>query len=364
LIAEYTSKRILGTAFFYAIIVLLAYVVYIVFQPFLVALAWAAILVVVSYPVYQRLSRHWGRTWAALAATTAVTLILIVPTVFLIYAFLRQAVSGAQSLMVVVHTGQYSSRAGNLWMHLQQKFPTLIPANLSATLGHYAEEAATFIARHLGSALEHTAEILFDLFVTVLAMFYLFRDGHAIIERLRDILPFEPERRERIVHDTRELIYATVTSTLAAAAMHGALGGIAFTIVGIRAAVFWGVMMGFFSLVPVVGSALIWVPISVAQIINGHTASGIFLLIFCSIIVGGIDNIVRPWLISGRAEMSALVVFISIVGGVAVFGLLGVVLGPIVVAIAADMLNLYAPSGSGRKIRPKPGGSPTSAVLQ
>lgn len=364
MIAEYTSKRILGTAFFYAIIALLAYVVYIVFEPFLVALAWAVILVVVSYPVYQRLCQHWGPTWASLATTTAVTLILIVPTVFLIYAFLREAVSAAQSIMAMVHTGHYSSRAGTLWMHMQQRFPTLIPANLSATLSHYAGEAATFIAHHLGSALEHTAEILFDLFVTILAMFYLFRDGHGIIERLRDILPFEPERRERIVHDTRELIYATVTSTLAAAAMHGALGGLAFTIVGIRSAVFWGVMMGFFSLVPVVGSALVWVPISAAQIINGHTGSGVFLLIFCSLIVGGVDNIIRPWLISGRAQMSALVVFISVVGGAAVFGLLGVVLGPIVVAIAADMLNLFAPSGSGGKIRPKPGGTPTSAVLQ
>jgi predicted PurR-regulated permease PerM len=363
LISESNSQKLLGTAFFYAIIALLAYVVYIVFAPFLVALAWAAVLVVVSYPVYERLCELWGPTWASLAATTAVTLILIVPTVFLIYAFLREAVSAAQSLMTSVHAGGYSW-VDNLWMRLEHRFPKVIPANFNETVTHYAEEAATFIARHLGSALEHTAEVLFDLFVTVLAMFYLFRDGHGIIERLRDILPFDPDRRERIVHDTRELIYATVTSTLASAAMHGALGGIAFAIVGIRSAVFWGVMMGFFSLVPVVGSALVWVPIALAQILNGHTGRGVFLLIFCSLIVGSIDNVVRPWLISGRAEMSALVVFISVVGGVAVFGLLGVVLGPIVVAMAADMLNLYAPSGSGRRVRTKPGGTPTSAVLE
>jgi predicted PurR-regulated permease PerM len=363
LISEPSSQKLLGTAFFCAIVVLLAYVVYIVFAPFLVALAWAVVLVVVSYPVYERLSKLWGPTWASLAATTGVTLILIVPTVFLIYAFLREAVSAAQSLLTTVHAGGYSW-VDNIWMRLQHRFPTVIPVNFNETLSHYAQEAATFVARHLGSALEHTAEVLFDLFVTVLAMFYLFRDGHRIIGRLRDILPFDPDRRERMVHDGRELIYATVTSTLASAAMHGALGGIAFASAGIRSAVFWGVMMGFFSLVPVVGSALIWVPIGLAQIMNGHTGAGIFLLIFCSVIVGTVDNVVRPWLISGRAEMSALVVFISVVGGVAVFGLLGVVLGPIVVAMAADMLDLYAPSGSGRKARAKPGGTATGAVLE
>jgi predicted PurR-regulated permease PerM len=363
LISEATSQKLIGTAFFYAIIALLAYLVYIVFAPFLVALAWAVVLVVVSYPVYERLSERWGPTWASLAATTAVTLILIVPTVFLIYAFLREAVSAAQSLITAVHTGGYNW-LGNMWMRLEHRFPTVIPEDLSATLGHYAQETATFVARHLGLALAHTAEVLFDLFVTVLAMFYLFRDGRGIIGRLRVILPFDPDSRERIVHDTRELIYATVTSTLASAALHGALGGIAFAIGGIRSAVFWGVMMGFFSLVPLVGSALIWVPIGLAQIINGHIGRGVFLLIFCGLIVGLVDNVVRPWLISGRSQMSALVVFISVVGGVAVFGLLGVVLGPIVVAIGADMLNLYAPSGPGPRVRRKSGGTPTSAVLE
>jgi len=343
LISEVSSQKLLGTVFFYAIIALLAYLAYIIFAPFLVSLAWAVVLVVVSYPVYERLSERWGRSWASLAATTGVTLILIVPTVLLIYAFLREAVSAAQSLLTTVHAGGYTW-LGNMWMRLEHKFPSIIPADLSETLGHYAELAATFIARHLGSALAHTAEVLFDLFVTVLAMFYLFRDGHGIIERLRVILPFEADQRERMVHDTRELIYATVTSTLASAALHGVLGGIAFAVVGIRSAVFWGVMMGFFSLVPLVGSALVWVPIGLAQIVNGHAGRGVFLLIFCSLIVGMVDNVVRPWLISGRAEMSALVVFISVVGGVAVFGLLGVVLGPIVVAMAADLLNLFGPS--------------------
>jgi predicted PurR-regulated permease PerM len=102
-------------------------------------------------------------------------------------------------------------------------------------------------------------------------------------------------------------------------------------------------MMGFFSFVPVVGSALIWVPIAISLIVGGHWGRGIALILFCTVIVVLVDNLVRPLFISGRAEMSGLVIFISVLGGISVFGLLGVVLGPIVVATAGSLLDVYAP---------------------
>lgn len=118
-----------------------------------------------------------------------------------------------------------------------------------------------------------------------------------------------------MIDETRELIFASVTSSLVAAVAHGVLGGFAFGLTGIRAPIFWGVMMGFFSLVPVVGSALIWVPAAISLMVDGHMGMGIALMIFCSVIVGLVDNIIRPWMISGRAEMGGLVVFISVLGG-------------------------------------------------
>ena len=165
-----------------------------------------------------------------------------------------------------------------------------------------------------------------------------------MVKRLREVLPFDPVHRERMIHEARALIYASVTSSLAAAVMHGILGGLAFASTGITAPVFWGVMMGFFSFVPLVGSALIWIPASISLMAEGHVGKGILLAIICGVIVGLVDNIIRPWLISGHAEMGGLVVFISVLGGIAVFGMLGVVLGPIVVATAASLLELYAPT--------------------
>jgi len=360
---ESSSQQKLGTALFYGIVALLAYLVYLVFAPFLVALAWAAVLVVVSYPAYAWLSRRWGRTAASVAATIGVTLILIVPTLLVMAAFVRQAVDAVQSIHLNVEAGHYSW-VGALWIRLQQQFPNAIPADFGGVAHQYAERAATYVGERLGTVLRHTAEFLFHLSVTILAMFYLYRDGDSIVARLRELLPFEPEHREHMVRQTRDLIFASVTSSLAAAAAHGALGGIAFALVGIQAPIFWGVMMGFCSLVPVVGSALVWVPISISLMAGGHVGRGIFLIIVCVVIVSAVDNVIRPWLISGRAEMGGLVIFISVLGGIGVFGMLGVVLGPIVVAMAASLLDVYVPGSPGRNNASKPGGKKKNAVLE
>jgi predicted PurR-regulated permease PerM len=341
LAAEPDAYKGLGTALFFGIVIFLAYFVYLVFSPFLVPLAWAGVLVVVSYPVYERVAARFGSATGAIATTAAVTLILIVPSLFAMIAFARQGVEAAQAIQFQVAIGRFEW-VNKLWLEIQQKFPTANLQDLGPSLRQYGEEAAAFVASRLGIILTHTAIFLFHLGVTILAMFYLYRDGASMVERLRILLPFKSDYRDRLLDETRNLIFASVTSSLVAAAVHAALGSLAFAIVGVKAPIFWGVMMGFLSFVPVVGSALIWVPISISLMVGGHLSRGVFLVIFCAVIVGLVDNIIRPWLISGRAQMGGLVVFISVLGGISAFGLLGVVLGPIVVAAAASLLDLYA----------------------
>jgi predicted PurR-regulated permease PerM len=339
---ELSSQKRLGAALFYGIVILLAYLVFLVFDPFLVPLAWAAVLVVVSYPAYEWLARRWGPVMAAIVSTLGVLLILIVPTLLVMVAFVRQGVGAVQSIQLQVANGHFDWVNG-LWARFQDMFPDAGSEDLATSLRHYGELAAGFVAARLGTILRNTAVFVFHLGVTILAMFYLYRDGASMVARLREILPFEMAHRDRMLDDARNLIFASVTSSLVAAAAHGALGGIAFAVTGIKAPIFWGVMMGFFSFVPLVGSALIWVPVSISLMASGHWGRGIVLAIFCAVIVSGVDNVVRPWLISGRAEMGGLVVFISVLGGIAAFGLLGVILGPIIVASGASLLELYAP---------------------
>ncbi len=352
-----------GALLLYAIILLLVYLVYVIFAPFLAALAWAGVLVVVSYPAYERLARHWGPSTAALASTVGVTLILIAPALFIGFVFVHQGMEAAQSLQLQVAAGHFAW-VNRLWTQLQAHFPALSPAELSASLRSYGQQAAQFLAGRLGAIVRHTAEFLLDLTVTILAMYYLFRDGHAIIERLRQLLPFEASQRDRLLGDTRELIFAGVTSSFVAGAAHGALGGLALAVAGVPAPIFWGVMMGFLSLVPFFGSALIWVPASIGLMLEGHIIRGILFAAFCAIIVGMVDNVVRPWFISGRSQMNGLLVFIGLLGGLSVFGLLGVVLGPIIVAMAASLLDLYKPPPSPGNTSPPAGGKNAGAVLE
>jgi predicted PurR-regulated permease PerM len=356
------QKR-LGGLLFYGIVILLAYLVFLIFAPFLVPLAWAAVLVVVSYPVYEWLERRSRPTTAALACTAGVTLILIVPAVFVMIAFVRQGVEAVQSIQFSIASG-HLTWLSDAWNRLQDRFPDLGGDDVTTTLHRYTEEAAGFVASKLGTIVKNTAVFFFHLAVTVLAMFYLYRDGDSMVERLRQVLPFDSDHGDRMVGDARELIFASVTSSLVAAVVHALLGGFAFAVAGIKAPLFWGVMMGFFSFIPVVGSALIWVPASISLMIGGHLGRGIFLVIFCAVIVGMVDNVVRPWLISGRAELGGLLIFISVLGGISVFGLLGVVLGPIIVATTAGLLELYAPPGLSGNTRSKPGGKRRNAVLE
>ena len=340
---------------FYGIVLLLAYLVYWIVEPFLAALAWAVVFVVFCYPAYQRLERRQGHTLAAATSTLGVVLVLIVPALLVMGAFVREGVDAARSLQSGMANGHFDW-VNHLWDRIEERFPDASPVDLATLLHQYAEQAAGYLAGQLGTLVKHTAVFLFHLCVAILAMFYLFRDGDAIMQRLRAVLPFEEEHRERMLSEARELISASVTSSLAAAAAHGILGGIAFTVTGIDSPLFWAVMMGFFSLVPVVGSAIIWAPAAISLMIGGHLGKGILLVVICAVIVTLVDNIVRPWLISGRAEMGGLVIFISVLGGISAFGLLGVVLGPIVVATAASLLDLSA-VGVQRRNKPSKAGA-------
>ena len=143
------------------------------------------------------------------------------------------------------------------------------------------------------------------------------------------------------MHESRELIFASVAVGLLIAAIQGALGGLAFTLAGICTALFWGVLMAFFSLVPVVGSALIWVPAALWLGFTGHGGKGLLVVVICGGVAGVADNIVRPMLLRNRTHLNELLLFISVLGGIEVFGLLGLVAGPTIVAAAMGVFRVY-----------------------
>ena len=198
------------------------------------------------------------------------------------------------------------------------------------------------MATALGRVIRNIVVFLFELFVTLFALFYFLRDGDSILGRLRLILPFEEKMTERMLAEARELIFASVTTSLVISAVQGLICGGAFAIVGLGSPIFWGVVMGFLSLLPVVGAWPIWIPAAIWLFSTGHSVRAMLLIAICGALGASIDNILRPVLLGGRASLNGLLVFISVLGGIAVFGVLGVVLGPIVVASTVGILDVYS----------------------
>jgi predicted PurR-regulated permease PerM len=346
-----TSDR-LTTVLSYGVLLLLIYLVFRIYEPFLTALGWAAVLVIFFYPLHRWLARRISESRAAVLSTLAVTILLIVPAIFITSLFVREAFAISRGVQHSI-VEQHAPMIAKSWSWIAHHVPGLDPnADVFDMLEQGIEKQAGYLAERLGTVLRNIAAFIFDLFVMIFAMFYFFRDAGQIMRGVRSILPFGAEHRETMLTQARELISASVATSLLIAAIQGALGGLGFAIVGLPAPIFWGVAMAFFSLVPVVGSGLIFVPASLWLGFTGHWGRAILLLVICAVVSTVVDNVLRPLLLGGRTELSGLVIFISVVGGVGLFGMLGLVLGPILVATAAGVLNVYMTKAEGPPITP------------
>jgi len=335
-----TSDR-LTTVLSYGGLLLLIYLVFLIFEPFLAALGWAAVLTIFFYPMHHWLLQRFSTNRAAVFSTLAVTFLLIVPAIVVTTLFVREAVSISRGVQHSL-TGGQAPLVARTWAWFAKHVPGLDPnADLLDMVETTVQRQASFLAERAGAILRNVAAFIFDLFVMIFALFYFFRDAEEILRGVRSILPFDAEHRDTMLAQARDLISASVTTSLIVAAIQGLLGGLGFAIVRLPTPLFWGVAMAFFSLVPVVGSALIFVPASLWLVFTGHWGRAILLLVICAGVSAIVDNVVRPLLLGGRTEISALVIFISVVGGVSLFGMLGLVLGPILVATATSVFAVY-----------------------
>ena len=327
------------TVSFYAALALLTYLVWVVASPFILPLCASAVLVIFFYPWHQRLEPRFSRGTAALISTVIATLLLIVPIVLVVTAFVREAAAATGSVQDALAAARIE-RLGGAWLWLQQRVPPLAAVQLSDVLADAGRTVAGFAASAAGDALRNFGVFLFDIVVMVFAMFFLFRDAPAVMALVRRVLPFEEGPRETVITQARDLVRASVVSSIAVASAQGAAGGLLFWAVGLTAPIFWGVVMAFFALLPV-GAWIVWLPAALWLLVTGQTLRGIVLLGVGAGVVSLIDNVLRPALLAGRAQMNGLLVLISLLGGIGAFGLIGIVIGPVVVATMTSLLSVY-----------------------
>jgi predicted PurR-regulated permease PerM len=347
-----TSDR-LTTVLSYGALLLLGYLVFLIVEPFLVPLAWSAVLAIFFYPLHERVARRLRPTPAGLVSTLGVTLLMIVPALVVLWYTAREAIDATAGLQSTLRNPQLAVPT-----HLMAWIRGLLPEawrsmDFSEPLRQGAEKIASFLARELGALVKNLFAFFVDLFILIFALFFMFRDGESIVRAMRHLLPFDESIQEDMLGESKELIFASVAIGLLVAAVQGILSGTAYAIVGIATPIFWGVLIAFFSLVPVVGSALIWVPGALWLSFSGHWGKGLLLVAICGGVSTVADNILRPLLLRNRTHLNELLLFISVLGGIEVFGLLGLVAGPTIVAAAMGVFRVY--------VERRDGLAPTSA---
>lgn len=330
----------------------LLYLLFLVVQPFLPPLGWAAVLAIIFYPMHERLTRRWTAAPSAVATTLAAALLVVGPILLITTAFVREALDAATALQNAFAEDRFAwvERA---WQSLEQRIPATQRVDLRALVTDSAKRGAMLLAAQSGSVVRNVAGFVFDLAVALFASFFLLRDSATIMAAVRRLLPLDEPMRERLIAQTRTLVSMSVTSSGIIAAVQGTLGGIVFAAVGIDGAVFWGVVMGFFCLVPL-GAWVVWLPAAVLLAIGGSIGRALVVAALGIGIVSAVDNVLRPVLLSGGAKMNGLLILISLLGGVRVFGVLGLILGPILVATGVALLQTYIAAGGAAARREAP----------
>jgi len=349
-----------GDLFLLAGLAVVLYFCFRILQPFLLPIFIALILSSLLAPIYHHLEKRLKgyRSVAALITCIGLTAIILIPVVFLSISLANEANDAYQRLKDPETLRSIQSWFDSTGNPLLNRIKAWIPSSirleeleLGTKLGAEAQKigvAALGIATTFATGVFNA---LVDYFIMIFVLFFLLRDVDYFASKLRLISPLSDRQELLLIERFRDVTRATVFGNLATALTQGAISGLVFLILGLPSPVLWGALTALLSLVPLVGTALIWVPWTIYLFATASPVKAIIFLVLQVLVVGGVDNILRPLLIEGGVKMHTLLVFFSILGGIGYFGILGMFFGPLIFAIALSLLELYvlpdAPAKSG-----------------
>ena len=319
------------------------YLCWLMVKPFVGVLGWAAVLVIVFYPVHKRMALHIKRPGvSALVSCILVILTILVPVVLVTIAVLNELSGAIQSLQSAIayvlepnsaYTGRILRWLGQYVNIDQLRSEQYLVDQIKGRSGSIAGQTLGFLGGVVG--------VIVQMFFVIFTMYYLFRDGDRILDAVRDSLPLDKKQAVTIMARARDVIGASVYGLFTIAIIQGALGGLAFWILGLPSAIVWGVAMIFLSMIPMLGAFLVWVPAAIYLALAGHPIKAVLLTLWGTLAIGMIDNFLRPYIVGGRTKLHELLVFFSVLGGLKVFGVLGIVLGPVVLAITLALVDVF-----------------------
>jgi predicted PurR-regulated permease PerM len=334
-------------------ILILAVVVSIVFfymiRGFIVTVLMAAIVSGLAFPLYRSLLRRVRGNAAVAALLTLLTLLVVVvlPLVAFMGIVATEAVSISQSVTPWVRDHldepvEISRLLERVPYAAQiQEQVKGYSAQIIEKLGELAGRVSSFLVNSLSAATKGTVGFLFQLFVMIYAMYFFLVGGRGALDKAMVYVPLPESDKELLLDKFVSVARATLKGTFVVGLVQGGLAGLAFAVVGIQGAAFWGTVMVVLSVIPGIGTALIWVPAVVYLFAVGKTASAIGLAVWCAVVVGTVDNFLRPKLVGADTKMPDLLILLSTFGGLSMFGAVGLVLGPIIAALFIAVWQIY-----------------------
>lgn len=333
-------------------------------RQFLLALLLAGIFSALAQPVYRRLSRSLGgRPRAASLATLLLfCLVVLVPLSGLVGVITAQAVKVGQSVNPWVQAQMAEPAAFSEILQRLPYYEELLPYH-DQILSRAAESAgklSAFLVEELSAWAVGTVNVIFSFLVFLYVSYFFLIDGRILLERILYYLPLDAQSEQRLLERFVSVTRATLKGTAVIGVLQGGLAGSAFAVVGIEAAVFWGTVMAVLSIIPALGSALVWVPAAIILAVGGSYLKALGLVLFCGLVVGSLDNLLRPRLIGKDTQMHDLMILFGTLGGIALFGVVGFILGPIIAALFVTVWEIYGETfrevlPGGAKRRPRSG---------
>lgn len=335
--------------FFFIFVMTVIYLTYSIFRPFITPIFMAAMLAILFYPLHTRIKNltRRGDNLCALITTVLIALIIIIPLIYFLFVLSNELAAAYDALGKALQHGDFLTLE-NLKKHpllkslidLINQYADLSKIDLESVALDLTKKVSTFAATQTKKFFAGFALFVFNLFATLLTLFFFFRDGSKFVEWIRNLLPLTEEQKAFILDRLKELINASIRAGLVLSLLQGALGGLIFWILGVGQPLLWCALMAVLSWLPVVGAWLVWGPVAVYFLLTGSLGKGIILILWGSMVIGLVDNFLRPFLISGRTSLNTILIFFSALGGIKVFGVVGLVLGPMVVVLFLALVEI------------------------
>jgi predicted PurR-regulated permease PerM len=311
----------------------------------LTPIAWAIVLTIVFYPFYAYICKyiHW-KTVSSLITLVFVVSVILGPFSYLSINLAKELKDflnyfnneGVEFLQKMINSSQA------LW--IQERIKSVLGIS-DIDLVTMSSKNLSKIGKDLVSALTrgvaNVALVLVNFFIMLFAMFFMLRDAPDFLKSIRDYMPFSEKQKKRLESKMKDMVISTVYGGVAVAALQGTVGGMTFFFLGLSSPVLLGTAIGFMSFIPGLGAISIWLPVVIFLLVKKAFIKAIILLFVGTFIISLIDNILKPIIISGRTQMPTLVIFFSVIGGLKVFGLIGLVLGPLVIAVFVSVLEIF-----------------------